>query len=146
MRRIKFYTKLIVLLVIFTQLGACGKGGGKATPDEMFLSAQQLQQEEKFDESIKLYRKITAKHQESRQSANSQFMIGYIYANHLRDTTKARIELNRFLDEYATIADSGLIEGAKFELKYMGKAIDEIPGLSELGQADSEGGSDSENQ
>jgi len=44
--------------------------------------------------------------------------------------------LNRFVDNYTAIADSGLIEGAKFELQHMGKNIDEIPILSDLGNSE----------
>ena len=125
------FTGVTILIVMMLQLNSCKQKA--TTPEDMFLGVQQLQQEEKYEDAIKLYRKIADTHHDSRQGANSQFMIAYIYSNHLQDTSNARIEFNRFLDEFSAAADSGLIEGAKFELKYMGMSIDEIPGNSSWG-------------
>lgn len=111
------------------------KSAGKSA-DELFAAAQQLQQEEKYEEAVKIYRQVAARHSKTRQGANSQFMVGYIYANHLKDYDKARTELERFLRDYEGIADSGLIAGAKFELQFLGKSLDEIPLLGSLGATD----------
>ena len=99
---------------------------------ELFAKAQDLQKQEKFDEAVKTYREIARNYPTTKQGANSQFMVGYIYANHIKDYEQAKIELNRFIDKYKATADSGLVEGAKFELQYLGKSIDEIPVLSNL--------------
>ena len=130
----------LALFVLAVALYGCAKGGGKAKgADQLFANAQQLQQEEKFNDAVKVYRQIAEKYPKSRQGANSQFMVGYIYANHLKDLEQARIELNRFLDKFSAVSDSGLIAGAKFELQFLGKDISEIPTLSGLEQGDSTG-------
>jgi len=99
---------------------------------ELFAKAQDLQKQEKFEDAVRTYREIARNFPTTKQGANSQFMVGYIYANHIKDYEQAKIELNRFIDKYSSSADSGLVAGAKFELQYLGKSIDEIPILSNL--------------
>jgi len=127
---------IAVVFAIALFAGCSGKSGGNPEDlaAEMFAKAQEMQKSEKFNEAIQVYRKIVKKHPKTRQASNSQFMIGYISSNHLNDIEQAKIELNRFLSDYAEIADSGLIAGAKFELEFMGKSIDEIPILSNLNE------------
>ena len=128
-------------VILFTAISliwitGCGKKDEQADVKELLVQAQELQQAEKYEDAIRTYRKIARNFALTRQGANSQFMIGYIYANHLKDQEQAKIELNRFLEEYSEVADSGLIVGAQFELKYMGMNVEEIPVLSEIGSAD----------
>ena len=125
-----------VLAALTVSLVGCGNKEKTGKADELFAGAQQLQQEEKYSDAVKLYRQIADQYPTSRQGANSQFMIGYIYANHIKDLEQARIELNRFLEKFSSVADSGLIAGARFELQYLGKDISDIPTLSELGGVD----------
>ena len=124
------YFALVLLL-------ATGCGGSKdAAPGmevELFAKAQEFQKKEQFAEAIEAYRQIVRDYPKTRHGANSQFMIGYIYANHLNDLEQARIELNRYLDKFAQYSDSGLVAGAKFELENLGKSIDEIPIIAQIG-------------
>jgi outer membrane protein assembly factor BamD (BamD/ComL family) len=134
-----FSLKLSVLMIFCLALCAgtvgCKSGGsGKADAEvELFAKAQDLQKDEKFDDAIRIYRQIVREYPKSRQASNSQFMVGYIYANHIKDYEQAKTELQRFIDKFGASADSGLIAGAKFEMQYMGKNIDEIPVLSSIG-------------
>ena len=126
-------------LILFSVVWLSGCGGQKKpeiSEVELFAKAQELQKDENFAEAIATYRKLAKEFPNSKQAANSQFMIGYIFANHLNDFEQAKIELNRFIDEYKTVADSGLIAGARFELEHLGQSIDEIPILSNLGDSE----------
>ncbi|MFH0766173.1 MAG: tetratricopeptide repeat protein [Calditrichota bacterium] len=110
--------------------------GGKAKPGdevEMFAQAQEFQKDEKYEDAVRTYRQIVSDFPKTRQAINGQFMVGYIYANHIKDYEQAKIELNRFIDNFGSKADSGLVAGARFELKYLGKSIDEIPILTDTG-------------
>jgi len=132
----------ITLLPVFVLalVTGCGDKADKKQSGleiELFAKAQEFQKKEKYEDAIQTYRRIVKDYSDTRQGANSQFMIGYIYANHVKDLEQAVIELNRFLDEYSEVSDSGLIAGAKFELLYMGKDIDDIPILTDLGGKDS---------
>ncbi|MBM3328063.1 MAG: hypothetical protein FJY67_01135 [Calditrichaeota bacterium] len=132
-------TMAAALLILLAGMAGCG--GKKQSSDEaaleLFAQAQELQKEEKFSDAVRIYRQIVRDHSSTRQGINSQFMIGYIYANHIRDLEQARIELSRFIEKYGSTADSGLVAGARFELEYLGKNIDEIPILSTMGTAES---------
>ncbi len=145
-RIVKFSAAVALSMLMFAWIG-CGKkktadestgADVTAAPDEveLFAKAQDFQKQEKFEDAVRIYRKIVREYPKTRKAANSQFMIGYIYANHIRDYEQAKIELNRFIDKYGDVADSGLVAGAHFELKYLGKDIDEIPILSDVGKED----------
>ena len=124
----------ILLVAAFNLIVSCG-GASKKEDDvtQLLTQAQQLQQAEKFEDAVRIYRKIAREYPNTHQGANSQFMVGYIYANHMKDFEQAKIELNRFLDDYADSSDSGLVVGARFELQYMGMDIEKIPVLSGMG-------------
>lgn len=125
-------------IVLLMMLASCQSNGDKKSNSgseiELFARAQELQKQEKFNEAVNIYRNIAKKFANTRQGANSQFMIGYIYANHIKDLKQATLELNRFLEDFSSVSDSGLIEGAKFELLNLGKDINDIPILSGLGE------------
>ncbi|HHE46162.1 MAG TPA: tetratricopeptide repeat protein [Bacteroidetes bacterium] len=139
----RLITAVLLVSALTITLG-CGGAAKKADVSELLVQAQQLQQAEKYEDAIRIYRKIAHDYPDSHQGANSQFMVGYIYANHLKDFEQAKIELNRFLDNYSDKADSGLVVGARFELQYMGMDIEKIPALSEMGIADSDTVADTE--
>ncbi len=124
----------ILLVAAFNLIVSCG-GASKKEDDitQLLTQAQQLQQAEKFEDAVRIYRKIAREYPNTHQGANAQFMVGYIYANHMKDFEQAKIELNRFLDDYAESADSGLVVGARFELQYIGMDIEQIPILSGMG-------------
>jgi outer membrane protein assembly factor BamD (BamD/ComL family) len=133
------YSKVLVVALAIAALtvAGCKKEAAKAISGqeiELFAKAQDLQKQEKYDEAVSVYRQITRDFPSSKQGANSQFMVGYIYANHLKDYEQAKIELQRFIDKYGASSDSGLVAGARFEMQYLGKSIDEIPILSNLGE------------
>ncbi len=126
---------ILILTLSLTFIVGCGQKSQKADgiEIELFAKAQELQKKEKYDDAVNTYRQIVREYPKTRHGANSQFMIGYIYANHLKDYEQARIELNRYLKKFTEYSDSGLIAGAKFELENLGKSIDEIPIMTEIG-------------
>jgi len=136
-RSITALTTIAFVLILF---GCQSKP--TANPADLFTKAQDLQKQEKFQEAIQVYRQIAHDFPKSREGANSQFMIGFIYGNHLQDYAQAKVELSAFLDKFAAVADSGLVEGAKFELKYMGKPIEDIPTLATLNDSSTAPGMD----
>jgi len=125
----------LILAAGLTIVAGCKKQESSSTPGketELFAQAQELQKQEKYEDAVRVYRQIARDYASSKQGANSQFMVGYIYANHIKDYPQAKIELERFIEKFGSKADSGLVAGARFELQYLGKSIDEIPILSNL--------------
>lgn len=129
-RRLTVLTTIALMVLIV--LSGCKPSKPVGSPSDQFTKAQDFQKQEKYLDAITVYRQIAKDFPKTREGANSQFMIGFIYANHLQDFTQAKAELTTFLDKFTSVADSGLVEGARFELKFMGKPIDEIPTLAPL--------------
>lgn len=85
-----------------------------------------------FEQSVEEYQRVVSRYPQSRFAVNAQFMIGYIYANFISDYDLARTEYERFLELYSDRADSNLIESVRFELKNLGRDLDEVPQLRHI--------------
>ena len=62
----------------------------------------------------------------SDQAHNAQFMMGYIYANHLDDKDKAHTEFQRFIDLYSGEVEEYFLESARAELKSLKEGAPEL--------------------
>ena len=85
-----------------------------------------------FEGALEEYRKVVSNFPESKFAINAQFMIGYVFANFLNDYESARLEYEKFLQLFSSKADSGLVESVKFELRNLGKDLNEIPQLKHI--------------
>ncbi len=85
-----------------------------------------------FGQAIIEYRKVVDGYLDSKVAMNAQFTVGYIYANYLNDLNAAKLEYERFIELYSGKADEGLLQSVEFELKYLGKNINEIPELDNI--------------
>jgi len=82
-----------------------------------------------YEQAIIVFNDVIDKYPESPQAAHSQFMIGFVYANSIADTAEARLAYHKFKDTYP---EHELVPSVDFELKYLGKDINEIPELMDL--------------
>jgi TolA-binding protein len=82
-----------------------------------------------YEKAISVFNEVIDKYPQSPQAAHSQFMIGFVYANNVADTAEARLAYNKFKTSYP---DHELNPSVDFELKYLGKDINEIPELMDL--------------
>ncbi|MFO7890775.1 MAG: tetratricopeptide repeat protein [bacterium] len=80
-------------------------------------------------EAISRLTEVLNEYPESKFAPQSQFMLGFIYANSLSDTVKAKEEYNEFIQKYP---DHELVSSVKWELKYLGRDISDIPLINEL--------------
>jgi hypothetical protein len=67
---------------------------------------------------IKLYEQIVEKHGESKFAAQAQFMIGFVYAEELKDESKARAALEQVIARYP---QSELVDSARWMLENMAR-------------------------
>jgi len=81
------------------------------------------------DEAVKLYQSIVKKFPKSEKAPNAMFMIGYIYANDEKNLEKAKTAYNDFIDAYP---DHSLVPSAKWEIKNLGKTLEELPELNQI--------------
>jgi len=118
----KFIELSSIILILFMAFG-CGK---KMTEREIFSEAQKLQSENEFKKSADLYKKLLKEYPESQHYASSLFMLGFLYANDIRDMEKAREYYSEFLRKYP---EHELADDVEFELKNLGKSVTDIDKL-----------------
>ena len=84
-----------------------------------------------FTMAINQYENLMVQFPESKQVPFSLFMQGFIYANMLADFENAKDHYSQFLQKYP---NHELFQSVRFELKYLGRDIKEIPELKHLTQ------------
>lgn len=82
-----------------------------------------------FSEAISTFESLIDKYPETKFAPQAQFMIGFIYANNVSDLDEARQAYEHFV---ATYPQHELVSSVEWELKYLGKDINEIPELMNL--------------
>lgn len=137
MKRIVIGLSLLPLLLLLA-LG-CQK---KPSEEQIFNEAKKFQEDSKYAEAVASYEKLVQFHPHGRYAPQAQFMVGFIEANELKDLKKAEAAYKTFLDKYAAKADSGMVASAQWELKNLGKDINEIQDLSPVMQKDAQATAD----
>ncbi len=118
---------LSVLLCGLVLLAACSS---KPDCDQLFAQAEKYYQDRKLVEALEAFKTHVQNCPESEQASRCAFMIGFIYANDLQDTLKAREAYQEFLSKYPT-ADEGLRASAEWELQHLGSDISEVDFLQD---------------
>ena len=99
----------------------------KSNPDEyvdlMLKTAGLAKSIESYDKSLELYTKLTETTPGHSKVSIAFFMIGYIYANHLKDLEKGKAGLELFLQKYP---NDGMANSAREEIKNLGKTPEQI--------------------
>ena len=99
-------------------------------PDAQYLIAEIYYRDlQDFTRSIKEYSKFSTTFPNSKKVPFSVFMQGYIHANELMNHDSASTIYKNFIDLYP---EHEMVESVKFELKYLGLGINEIPELKHL--------------
>lgn len=80
-------------------------------------------------QAVALYDSVARKFPKSPFAPKALFSEGYVYANELKNYDKAKALYEIFLSVYP---EHEMVPSVKFELKYLGKSIDEIPELKHL--------------
>lgn len=84
---------------------------------------------QEFHRGISMLERVISEHPDAKEAPQCQFMIGFIYANNEADTAQARMAYEKFVQTYP---GHELIPSVEWELKYLGKDINEIPELRHL--------------
>jgi outer membrane protein assembly factor BamD (BamD/ComL family) len=82
-----------------------------------------------FDDAIVTFENVITKYPDTKFAPQAQFMTGFIYANSTSEIDKAKAAYEKFLEKYP---EHELVESVNWELKYLGKDINEIPELMNL--------------
>ncbi|MFO7841347.1 MAG: outer membrane protein assembly factor BamD [Fidelibacterota bacterium] len=79
-----------------------------------------------FESSIERYLYIAEKYPSHRDAPKARFMAGYTLANVVKDYERAKTQYNTFIRDYP---DHDLAESVKFELRNLGKELEQIEEL-----------------
>lgn len=118
---------LILLGIAMTLLFAACKSG--PTQQELFEKATVAQERSDFKAAIEAYQEFVAAFPEAPDAPKCQFMIGYLYANHLNDDTSAKEAYQKFIRLYP---ENVLIKDAQWELDHLGMDVNEIDELNQI--------------
>ncbi len=91
---------------------------------QYYAQAQQYAVEGKFYHAIDNYNKFMDKYPESELTPNVKFLIAFTYNNQLSDIENARKNYSEFIAKYP---NHKLTQSAEFELKTLGKSLDDMP-------------------
>ena len=72
---------------------------------------------------------MTVEYADSDLAPKAQFMIGYIYANYIKDYDTAQDAYLEFQEKYS---NDDLSKAVNFELEYLGKNLAEISALKNI--------------
>ncbi len=130
---LKSSTRTLLVLVLMAAIAGCAKG---PTQDQLFETAKKAQEESNFPAAIQAYQDIVKRFPKSPQAAQCQFMVGYLYANHLKNMDMAKQAYQTFLRNYP---EDALVKDAQWELDHLGKDVNEIDELNKILAKDSVG-------
>lgn len=82
---------------------------------------------QEFQRAISTYQRLLEEKPQSQHAAQAQFMIGYIYANEIKDLERARQAYTAFQQKYP---QHDLSDDVAFELEHLGKDINDFDFLT----------------
>jgi len=115
-------TKLVVLgLLISALFLSCSS---KLSEEEYYNKAREAYGKEQYKEALKNFKLLVDNYPDGKKSAEASFMLGFINANDLKDYKEAEKYYKQFIKKYP---DHELADDAQYELKNLGKDINELP-------------------
>ena len=92
--------------------------------EELFAEGQEYGSNEMYYHAIKTYKDFLLKFPKHKKASNVKFLIAFTYNNQLNDVENARKHYNEFMANYP---NDPLKQSAEFELKTLGKSLDDMP-------------------
>ena len=126
-----FKFSIFFLIVFGLILMACSD---KKSDKEYFEAGYDSYNNEKYEEALTNFKLILENYPKSEFSAKAMFMIGFINANHLKNFDEAKKYYEEFIKKFA---DHELVASAQYELKTLGKDIEELPIFQKIEESDS---------
>ena len=105
----------VILSLLLGTVTGCGK---KMTDEEILQAATEFNSREEFDKAVTMHQQLLEEYPESPHYPKSLFMVGFIYANHIKKLEKAEQVFKEFLQKYP---DHELAPSVKWELEHLGQ-------------------------
>ena len=112
----KYATSFILLVLLF----ACSS---KLSEEEYYTKAKEFYSNQKFEEAVSNFKSLIEYYPKSKYAAESMFLVGFIYANDIKNYDEAKVYYEKFI---ATYPDNDLVDDAQYELKNLGKDINDL--------------------
>jgi len=116
----KITALLMGILVIFLFL-SCSE---KKTEQDYYELATEQYGKEAYADALENFKIILEEFPEGETTAQSTFMLGFIYANSLGNLEEAKKYYTLFIEKYP---DHDLADDAQYELNNLGKDINDLP-------------------
>jgi TolA-binding protein len=114
---------LVILSAIFA---SCQKGPKQ---EELFERAKKLQEQSSYKEAIAAYQDFVKRFPKSQEAPQCQFMVGYLYANHMNNNDMARKAYEDFIQKFP---ENELVKDAQWELDHLGMDVNQIEELNKI--------------
>jgi TolA-binding protein len=118
--------KYNAIFLSFILVFACS---GKLTEQEYYTKAKEAYTVMKFDVAIHNFKELVQYYPDGEHSAEAMFMLGFIYANDLKQFDLAKEYYGQFVKKYP---NHDLADDAKYELETLGKDINDLPMFKNL--------------
>jgi TolA-binding protein len=94
------------------------------TEQDYYVLANEQYGKELYADAIENFKIILEKYPEGETTAQSTFMLGFIYANSLENLEEAKKYYTLFIEKYPK---HDLADDAKYELDNLGRDINDLP-------------------
>lgn len=128
---LKHFSQIVIISIAAMLVAGCKSG---ASQQELFDQAKKCQEESNFTGAVDAYQEIVKRFPKSPQAPQCQFMVGYLYANHLNNIELASEAYKKFIRDYP---EHELVKDAQWELDHIGKDVNEIEELNQILSRDS---------
>jgi outer membrane protein assembly factor BamD (BamD/ComL family) len=96
----------------------------KLSEDEYYKFATENFNKQRYQKSIDNFKKIVEHYPDGKRGSEALFMLGYINANYTKNLERAEKYYKSFIEKYP---NDELTDDAEYELKHLGKDINELP-------------------
>lgn len=111
----------ILIILLGSLFFSCSE---KKEEAEYFALAKEQYSKEAFKEAVINFKSIIEYYPDGTHAAEATFMIGFIYANSIKDFDEAKKYYTAFIEKYP---NHDLADDANYELKTLGQDINELP-------------------
>jgi outer membrane protein assembly factor BamD (BamD/ComL family) len=109
----------------------------KKTEQDYYQLANEQYGQEAYADAIENFKIILEEYPEGETTAQSTFMLGFIYANSLENLVEAKKYYTLFIEKYP---NHDLADDAQYELNNLGQDINDLPIFKDIqsGEAESQ--------
>jgi outer membrane protein assembly factor BamD (BamD/ComL family) len=111
----------VIIMMTIILIMSCSE---QKTEQDYYQLANEQYGQEAYADAIENFKIILEKYPKGETTAQSTFMLGFIYANSLENLEEAKKYYSLFIEKYP---NHDLADDAQYELNNLGKDINELP-------------------